>query len=59
MSHVIITFILIGLAAKEKAQAKDNLTNPACREQSVGKREVANKRANHEKMTSHLRKKVK
>lgn len=38
MDHVIITFILLALAAKAKAQAKDNLINCEQEEKSYGKR---------------------
>ena len=48
MSYYIITAIVALAAARAKAQAKDNLTKPKCREKSDGKREVANKWAGHE-----------
>jgi len=35
MNHVITTFILIALAAKTKAQPKDNLINQELREKST------------------------
>jgi hypothetical protein len=40
MNHVIITFILLALAAMAKAQSKDNLINQEREEKSDGKRGV-------------------
>ena len=40
MSHFIITAIAVSAAAKAKAQAKDNLTNPKGGEKFEAKRNV-------------------
>jgi len=42
MNHVIITYILLALAAMAKAQPTDNLINREREEKSEGKRGIAN-----------------